>query len=190
MRIASRSFATLTVMVSPTFDRFFSGISFAFWDGAGGKQHSTSQTPMRSYDFLHSRRNPHHRTRSTPHRTSRWPAQSSLDEESHCQPRRTRLYAGVGSNSNVAENGIDKERERAAMWEIDTATGAHRVFASGLRNPVGMAWEPVTGSALGRRQRARRARQRSRSGLHDVSARWGILRLAIQLLRQITSTRE
>lgn len=57
----------------------------------------------------------------------------------------SRLYAGVGSNSNVAENGIDKERDRAAVWEINTATGAHRVFATGLRNPVGLAWEPVTG---------------------------------------------
>jgi glucose/arabinose dehydrogenase len=58
----------------------------------------------------------------------------------------TKLYSGVGSNSNVAENGIDKEQDRAAIWEIDVATGAHRVFASGLRNPVGMAWEPFTGA--------------------------------------------
>jgi glucose/arabinose dehydrogenase len=57
----------------------------------------------------------------------------------------TRLYAGIGSNSNVAENGIDKERDRAMIWEIDRATGAHRVLAFGLRNPVGMAWEPTTG---------------------------------------------
>jgi glucose/arabinose dehydrogenase len=58
----------------------------------------------------------------------------------------SRLYASVGSNSNVSENGIDAERERAAVWEIDRHTGAHRVFASGLRNPVGMAWEPETGA--------------------------------------------
>ena len=57
----------------------------------------------------------------------------------------SRLYVGVGSNSNVAENGIDKETGRAAIWEIDAATGRHRVFASGLRNPVGMTCEPVTG---------------------------------------------
>ena len=61
-------------------------------------------------------------------------------------PDGTRLYAGVGSNSNVAENGIDEEKDRAAVWEIDLATGRHRIFASGLRNPVGMAWEPVTGA--------------------------------------------
>jgi glucose/arabinose dehydrogenase len=55
------------------------------------------------------------------------------------------LYATVGSNSNVAENGITVERGRAAIWQIDPATGRHRVFASGLRNPNGMAWEPETG---------------------------------------------
>jgi glucose/arabinose dehydrogenase len=52
------------------------------------------------------------------------------------------LYVGVGSNSNAAENGLDSERERAAVWEIDIKTGNHRIFASGLRNPVGLAWEP------------------------------------------------
>jgi glucose/arabinose dehydrogenase len=57
----------------------------------------------------------------------------------------TLLYATVGSNSNVAENGITAERGRAAIWQIDPATGRHRVFASGLRNPNGMAWEPETG---------------------------------------------
>jgi glucose/arabinose dehydrogenase len=56
-----------------------------------------------------------------------------------------RLYVGVGSNSNAAENGIDAEEGRAAIWEIDPATGSHRVFASGTRNPVGLAWEPDTG---------------------------------------------
>ena len=57
-----------------------------------------------------------------------------------------RLYVAVGSNSNVAEHGMDKEVERAAILEVDAATGRRRVFASGLRNPVGMAWEPVTGA--------------------------------------------
>ena len=61
-------------------------------------------------------------------------------------PDGKKLYAGVGSNSNAGENGIEAERERDAIWEIDRATGAHRVFASGLRNPVGMAWEPRTGA--------------------------------------------
>ena len=58
----------------------------------------------------------------------------------------SRLYVSVGSNSNVAENGIAAEAGRAAIWEVDTQTGAHRVFASGLRNPVGMAWESGNGS--------------------------------------------
>lgn len=58
----------------------------------------------------------------------------------------TKLYASVGSNSNVAENGIEKEANRAAIHEIDVATGRSRVFAFGLRNPVGMAWEPKTGA--------------------------------------------
>ena len=57
----------------------------------------------------------------------------------------SRLYVGVGSNSNIAEHGMDEEQERAAVLEIDPATGARRLFASGLRNPVGMAWQPDSG---------------------------------------------
>ncbi len=49
-----------------------------------------------------------------------------------------KLYVSVGSNSNVGENGLDKEEGRAAIWEVDPATGSHRIFASGLRNPNGM----------------------------------------------------
>jgi glucose/arabinose dehydrogenase len=58
----------------------------------------------------------------------------------------SRLYVTVGSNSNVAENGIDKEEQRAAILEIDPSSGAMRVFASGLRNPNGMDFEPETGA--------------------------------------------
>lgn len=61
-------------------------------------------------------------------------------------PDGSTLYATVGSNSNVAENGIDAERDRAAIWRIDLRTGTHRVYASGLRNPNGLAWEPTTGA--------------------------------------------
>ena len=57
----------------------------------------------------------------------------------------SKLYAAIGSNSNIGENGMEMETGRAAIWEIDAASGAHRIYASGLRNPVGMAWEPVTG---------------------------------------------
>lgn len=56
------------------------------------------------------------------------------------------LYAGVGSNSNVAENGIEAEKGRAAIWAIDRKTGAARVFASGLRNPNGLKFQPDTGA--------------------------------------------
>ena len=56
------------------------------------------------------------------------------------------LYATVGSNSNVGENGMDKEEQRAAILEIDPASGNTRVFASGLRNPNGLGWQPQTGA--------------------------------------------
>ena len=59
-------------------------------------------------------------------------------------PDGAKLYAAVGSNSNAAENGIPHENGRAAIWEIDRATGQHRVFATGLRNPVGLTWQPDT----------------------------------------------
>ena len=61
-------------------------------------------------------------------------------------PDGAKLYVSVGSNSNVGENGLPAEERRAAILEIDPASGATRVFASGLRNPVGMAWEPVSGA--------------------------------------------
>ena len=58
----------------------------------------------------------------------------------------SKLYATVGSNSNVAENGIDKEDGRAAIHEIDLKNGKMRLFASGLRNPNGMGWQPQSGA--------------------------------------------
>jgi glucose/arabinose dehydrogenase len=61
-------------------------------------------------------------------------------------PDGRRLYATVGSNSNVGENGLAVEEGRAAIWEVDPATGTKRLFATGLRNPNGMAWEPDTGA--------------------------------------------
>ena len=57
-----------------------------------------------------------------------------------------KLYVTVGSNSNVGENGLDQEEGRAAIWEVDRATGNHRIFASGIRNPNGLAWEPISGA--------------------------------------------
>jgi glucose/arabinose dehydrogenase len=61
-------------------------------------------------------------------------------------PDGTKLYATVGSNSNVGENGMEAEKDRAAVIEIDRATGASRVFASGLRNPNGPSWQPQSGA--------------------------------------------
>ncbi len=58
----------------------------------------------------------------------------------------TKLYATVGSNSNVGENGMDEEKNRAAILEIDRSSGATRLFASGLRNPNGPAWQPSSGA--------------------------------------------
>lgn len=57
----------------------------------------------------------------------------------------SKLFVTVGSNSNVGERGMAVEAERAAIWELDIKSGAHRIFASGLRNPNGMAWEKQSG---------------------------------------------
>jgi glucose/arabinose dehydrogenase len=58
----------------------------------------------------------------------------------------TKLYASVGSTSNVGENGLEKEEGRACIHEIDLASGQKRIFASGLRNAVGLAWQPQSGA--------------------------------------------
>jgi glucose/arabinose dehydrogenase len=57
----------------------------------------------------------------------------------------SKLYVTTGSNSNVAEHGMDEEVGRAEIWEVDAKSGKHRTFASGLRNPNGLGWEPKTG---------------------------------------------
>ncbi|MCW7537076.1 sorbosone dehydrogenase family protein [Aquabacterium sp. A7-Y] len=57
-----------------------------------------------------------------------------------------KLYVTTGSNSNVAEHGMQEEEGRAAIWEVDIKTGRHRLFATGLRNPNGLAWQPDTGA--------------------------------------------
>ncbi len=59
-------------------------------------------------------------------------------------PDGSRLYVGVGSNSNIIENGLAAEQGRAAIWEVDRLTGLKRIFASGTRNPTGLAFEPTT----------------------------------------------
>ncbi|HSC00442.1 MAG TPA: sorbosone dehydrogenase family protein, partial [Burkholderiaceae bacterium] len=57
-----------------------------------------------------------------------------------------RLYVGVGSLSNIGEMGLEAEQGRACIYELDVASGEQRIYASGLRNPVGLAWEPATGA--------------------------------------------
>jgi glucose/arabinose dehydrogenase len=59
-------------------------------------------------------------------------------------PDGSKLYVGIGSNSNITENGIEAEHERARIWEVDRLTGAHRPYATGLRNPNGLSFEPST----------------------------------------------
>jgi glucose/arabinose dehydrogenase len=56
------------------------------------------------------------------------------------------LYVGVGSNSNITENGMEAEKNRAAIWEVDRASGRSRLFAEGLRNPTGLGFEPTSGA--------------------------------------------
>ncbi|MEX3937177.1 sorbosone dehydrogenase family protein [Paraburkholderia phymatum] len=60
-------------------------------------------------------------------------------------PDGKKLYVGVGSNSNVGENGMDVEYRRATVLEVDVATGGSRIYAAGIRNPTGLQWEPKTG---------------------------------------------
>jgi glucose/arabinose dehydrogenase len=60
-------------------------------------------------------------------------------------PDGSKLYVGVGSNSNITENGLAVEYRRADVLEVDVATGSSRIYASGLRNPTGLQWEPTTG---------------------------------------------
>ena len=61
-------------------------------------------------------------------------------------PDKTRIYAGVGSLTNIGDEGMEAEEGRAAIWELDLKTGEARIFASGLRNAVGVAFEPATGT--------------------------------------------
>ncbi len=57
-----------------------------------------------------------------------------------------KLYVGVGSLSNIGDDGMEVEEGRACVYELDLASGTSRIFAGGLRNPVGLAWEPATGA--------------------------------------------
>ena len=61
-------------------------------------------------------------------------------------PDGSKLYVGIGSNSNVGERGMSIEEDRAVIWEVDPASGTNRIFVSGIRNPTALAFEPTTGT--------------------------------------------
>ena len=117
-------------------------------------------------------------------RSARRAAQPSLDEE---------LIASRDGSQALRDRRLEQQRRRERHRQGGRAarrsgrsirkTGAHRVFASGLRNPNGLAWEPQTRRAVDGGQRARRARQRPRARLPDVGDGRRLLRLAVQLLR-------
>ena len=98
-------------------------------------------------------------------------------------PDGTKLYATVGSNSNVGENGMDKEEGRAAILEIDLATGERRAVRLRPAQSQRHGLAAADRRAVDRRQRARRDRQRSGARLYDLGAGRRVLRLALQLLR-------
>ena len=103
---------------------------------------SMSPTPMRSCVSLQHRRNQHHGPGTVLTPLPGGPIDHHWTKSLVASEDGTKLYVGVGSNSNITENGMGAEYERAAIWEVDRATGAHRIFASGLRNPNGLSWEP------------------------------------------------
>ena len=98
-------------------------------------------------------------------------------------PDGQRLYATVGSNSNITENGIEAERGRAAVWEIDRASGRSRDLRQRPAQPEQPELLSRHQHAVGRRQRARRARAEPRPRLSDQRQGRCLLRLAVQLLR-------
>ena len=98
-------------------------------------------------------------------------------------PDGTFLYAGVGSNSNITENGIQAEVGRAAVWQVDRATGAHREYATGVRQPDRAAVRAAEPRALGGRQRTGRIGSGFGSRLFDLAAGRRLLWMALQLLR-------
>ena len=77
------------------------------------------------------------------------------------------LYVGIGSNSNITERGMTAEVDRAMVWQVDAQTGAHKPYATGLRNPTALAIQPGTGQLWAGGERARRDRSEPRPRLSD-----------------------
>ena len=61
-------------------------------------------------------------------------------------PKEKHLLVGIGSSTNIADNGLEADKTRAAIWSVDPQTGQHALFATGMRNPVGMAINPQSGN--------------------------------------------
>ncbi len=97
-------------------------------------------------------------------------------------PDGKKLYAGVGSLTNIADEGMAAEKGRAAVYELDLAGGSHRIFAGGLRNPVGLAWEPQTGMLWTVVNERDGLGDETASRLSDLGSRRRFLRLALLLL--------
>ena len=112
-------------------------------------------------------------------------AQSSLDQEPHREPRRQQaLRHRRLEQQRRRERHGSRSRTAPRSSRSTPRSGATRLFASGLRNPNGLAWHPRIGRAVDRGQRARRARQQPRSRLPHVGARGRVLRMAVQLFRR------
>ena len=97
-------------------------------------------------------------------------------------PDGRKLYVGVGSSSNIAENGMEDEEGRALIYELDLASGTGRSFAGGLRNAVGMAWEPQTGALWTVVNERDGLGDETPPDYLDLGARWRLLWLALLLL--------
>ncbi|KQV89432.1 sorbosone dehydrogenase family protein [Pelomonas sp. Root1237] len=111
-------------------DRFYVANTDAVWEYSYMPGQTSLSGPGRKLTDLPAGTRNHHWTKSL-----------------IASPDGSKLYATVGSNSNVAEHGIEAEEGRAAIWEIDRSSGAKRLFATGLRNPNGMAWMAAPGGA-------------------------------------------
>lgn len=92
------------------------------------------------------------------------------------------LYVGIGSNSNITERGMEVEIDRAMVWQIDAATGAHKPYATGLRNPTALTIQPGSGQVWAVVNERDELGPDLYAGLPDLGARRRILRLALQLL--------
>ena len=96
------------------------------------------------------------------------------------------LYVGVGSSTNIADNGMDAERYRANILQVWPKEKTYRIYAAGLRNPQGMAINPITGTVVDGGERTRHARLRPRARLFDSDRIRGPFRLALVLLGRLS----